>query len=299
MDPNPKHRHSAIDSLTIPESIEPEKYGEPEQRRVILYSGGDPKTKDPTFYYLNLFWSLLTLGQEKKVKMIPLIDRRPENQRILRPALFDKILEDGAVDGIIGIKLYDKMTDWMQEAGVPFSAATGSSTTFVDMDYRQLITDSFHRLAELGCRSVGLMLPQYMTSADFLEHVAGVAESVNLEVKYEWILVSCKSQELRGYNHFSSLWELEQRPEGLVVFPDLVAHGVVSVILEKQIKVPEEIKLILHRNAESPYAVPLRCDWVENSTDDLAQALFQNMEALWAGKPMERIRIPFRLVKGA
>ena len=270
------------------------------RKRVILYCGADPSRRENSLFYLNLFWKLTMLGRERGIEMIPVMDGRPESQLEIIPDEVAALTSGGGIDGIVGIMLFEAMTGWMKESGLPFAVLLcGTAARHVDFDYRKMIDVSFARLAEQGCRSVGLMMPSHVTGADLLEYIDGRAEALGLELNYEWILVSLKSRELSGYTSFRSLWDLKDHPDGLVVFPDVTARGVVTAILEKNVRVPSELKLVLHRNEASPYAVPVPCDWVENSGSDLAEALLRQLEAQWEGKALRKRLVPFRLVRGA
>lgn len=265
---------------------------------MIIYVGSDPK-RDGSMFFLNLFWCLMTLGQQAGVEMIPVIDLRAPSQGLLPPPEIARIRSEGEVDGFIAFMVYPAMTEWMRETGIPWTAlCEGKDGHFIGLDYNQMVRDSLKRLAGLGCKSAGLMIPAGFTDAVFLEGVDAISESVGIDVKYEWILVSRESQEQSGYEHLCALWDMNDRPEGLVVFPDLAARGVVSAILEKRIQVPADLRLVLHRNAESPYMVPMPCDWVEVSVNGVATALLGNLQGHWAGRPMERKKLPFRIVKG-
>lgn len=268
-------------------------------RRVILYIGSDPK-RDGSMFFLNLFWSLMTLGQQAKVEMLPVIDMRPPAQGLLPPPEIASIRAEGEVDGIISFMVFPGMTEWMRESGLPWVAlCEGKNESFVGFDYVKMVRDALARLVELGCKTGGLIIPAAFTDAAFLEQVDAIAGSVGINVNYEWILASRDSQELSGYAHLNALWELGSRPEGLVVFPDLAARGVVSAILEKRIKVPKELRLILHRNAESPYVVPMPCDWLEANVGDVATALLTRLEERCAGIPKDRKSLSFRLIKAS
>lgn len=267
-------------------------------RRVLLYAGGDPKC-DGSMFYLNLFWCLMALGQRHDLEMVPVIDTRPDAMRVLQPPEVKRLIAEGGVEGMIGFMVYPAMTVWMKEVGVPWTVlSSGSEDNAVDLDYSKMLSDALGRLAALGCKSAGLMIPTTLSGSGYLEHIDSLAERLGLTIKYEWILVARESQELSGYNDLCALWELKQRPEGLVIFPDRSARGVVSAILEKRIRVPGDLRLILHRNAESPYVVPVPCDWVEVSVNAIAATLLANLESSWAGQPIRRQRVPLQLIKG-
>ncbi len=250
-------------------------------------------------FYLNLFWCLMTLGQQRGVEMIPVIDQRPGPMGVMIPPEFERIQREGGADGLIGFMIYPAMTVWMEESGLPWTVfCEGGKDRYVDLDYTGMVRDSLKRLTDLGCNTAGLMIPPSMPTANFLEQVDAISEELGIKVNYEWILVSMEGQEQSGYDQLAALWELKQRPEGLVVFPDRMARGVVSAILEKRIKVPGELRLVLHRNAELPYVVPMPCDWLEVSVSRIATALMDNLEAHWAGQSVPNQTLPLRLVKG-
>ena len=267
-------------------------------RRVILYIGGDPK-RDNSMFYLNLFWCLMTLGPQRGVEMIPVIDQRPGPMGVVMPPEVERIQREGGADGLIGFMIYPAMTAWMEESGLPWTVfCEGNKDRHVELDYTGMVRDSLTRLVELGCKTAGLMIPPNLPTASFLEQVDAISKNLGITVNYEWILVSREGQEQSGYEQLGAMWELKQRPEGLVVFPDRMARGVVSAILEKRIQVPGELRLVLHRNAELPYVVPMPCDWIEVSVSGIATALMDNLEAHWAGRPMPNKALPLRLVKG-
>jgi len=271
-------------------------------RRVLLYSGEDPKRLSTTMFYMNLFWRLITLGRERGIEMVPFIDTRPIDQRVIRPPELENTLEEMHLDGVIGILFYYSMTAWMTEAKLPFSgmfSGPGSDKGHVQLDMLGMVSTALRRFSELGCHSVGIMYPSNAQQTSVLEFAEREAKALNLELKYEWMLFSRQSREITGYNYFSSLWNLKEKPDGLLIYPDETARGVVSAIVEKKIRVPEELKLVIHRNAESPFFVPFCCDFIENSVNPLAQALFEDLENLWAGRPQKLISVPFNLVKGS
>src|SRR5687768_2734688 len=70
-------------------------------RRVILYIGADPK-RDNSMFYLNLFWCLMKLGQQRGVEIIPVIEQRPGSMSVVMPPEVKRICREGGADGLIG-----------------------------------------------------------------------------------------------------------------------------------------------------------------------------------------------------
>lgn len=267
-------------------------------RRVIVYVGSDPK-RDASMFYLNLFWCLMKQGQEQGIEMVPVIDTRPASQVVLEPPEVARIRRDGPVDGVIGFMMYPAMTTWMKESGLPWVVhCLGNEPGFVDFDHKAMLRDSLVRLAQLGCKTAGLMIPSDFTKAEMLEHLENVSAETGVAVNYEWILTFRDTQEQTGYAHLCALWDAKTRPDGLVVYPDRAARGVLSAIMEKRVRVPGELRLILHRNAESPYVSPVPCDWMEVSVAALADLLIDTLRDRWAGRTPSVRNMRMKLVKG-
>ncbi len=248
-------------------------------------------------FYLNLFWGLMKTGQERGIDMVAVIESRPSSMLLLEPPEVERLRREGPVDGVIGFMIYPAMTTWMKESGLPWAVfCPGKEPGFVDLDYHSMVRDALRRLAELGCKSAGLMIPSDVADADLLEYLEHVSAETGVAVNFEWILTFRDSQEQTGYSHLSALWDRKPRPGGLLVFPDRAARGVLSAIMEKRIRVPDELRLILHRNAESAYVSPVPCDWMEVNVTAVASLLIDTLVARWEGGRMPSSQLKIRLV---
>lgn len=268
------------------------------RRRILIYVGSDPK-RDPSMFFLNLLWLLMSKGQARGWDMVPLIETREQPMAVVRPSELGRLSDQAPFDGIVSFMIFQQVTEWIAETGLPWMAfMDGEREHTVRLDYVGMVRDALGRLAELGCRSAGMIIPSPHITSPILEHIDAAAEEFGITVNYEWILAPRERQEEGGYRDMCSLWNLKSRPEGLVVFPDRTARGVVSAVLEKQIRVPEELRLVLHRNAESPYVVPLPCDWIEVSVSAIAEALLDGIQLQFDGQPCPFRVLPIGLVKG-
>ncbi|WP_269523268.1 substrate-binding domain-containing protein [Coraliomargarita parva] len=265
--------------------------------RVVVYSGADARKQQSSLFYLHLFWAIMERGRQLGFEMVPLMDTRPEKNRYGAPPENAQVQKGGAVDGYIAIMAYESMVEWIRDSGVPMTILHGSSVDVV-FDSRGMIEKAVRRLAELGCRSVGLMIPSEPANSKVLEMLDDLSAEIGININYEWIIVSREAMETKGYHQFESLWDLKSRPDGLFIYPDVTARGVVSAIVERHVRVPEDLKLILHRNVESPYLVPFPCDWMEVSVNPIADALLQALQVKLRGETPERQLIEFHLVKG-
>ena len=97
------------------------------RRRVVLYCGSDPKSDPTSYFFLTLFWRVLTLGREKGIDMIPVINTGSVNQKRLRPPEVTQAMKDQGVDGIIGMLLFESMTEWMDRDGIPYAVLSANN----------------------------------------------------------------------------------------------------------------------------------------------------------------------------
>jgi DNA-binding LacI/PurR family transcriptional regulator len=107
--------------------------------------------------------------------------------------------------------------------------------------------------------------------------------------------IPAEQYEEFGYQAFQEIWKNPQRPDGLLIYPDIVARGSVTAALHLRVSVPGELKLVLHRNKGIPLLCPLPATWVEFDPGQAASALVRQIECQLAGEPTEPIFIPHTL----
>ena len=92
------------------------------------------------------------------------------------------------------------------------------------------------------------------------------------------------------------MWSLPEKPEGLIVYPDTVARGLVVALREKQVRVPEELKLVLHKNESLGLLCPMPVTFMVSSEREMARALIGQVQKQFRGESCEPIYLPFRRV---
>jgi len=163
----------------------------------------------------------------------------------------------------------------------------------------QLARLAIQTVVEQGSRSVGLISPVYpeTTDADGSPHPNAhfymaflcAAKEAGIEVRNEWIKaptssdVGNRNQEEWGYEAMREFWHQPRHPESLVVFPDTSARGVILALLEMGVRVPQDLKLVLHKNAEIALLCPLPADIITLSLTDVARALIEQIETQFSG----------------
>lgn len=137
------------------------------------------------------------------------------------------------------------------------------------------------RLKERKCRSVALISGGGI--ADF-GTFQKMAEEIGLKTRREWLVMRDTWTEEFGFDSFCRIWKGATKPDGLIVFPDSIAAGVIMAILQQGAKVPEQLKLVMHCHEEVDFHCPLAADWQVISIVKIVGALWRNLCAQADGK---------------
>ena len=135
-----------------------------------------------------------------------------------------------------------------------------------------------------------------------LEHFTDFAGELGLTLKNDWMRVfqnhpdGVRGQEHFGYEQFLELWSQPEKPDGLLVFADVVARGAILAIREKQLRLPEDLKLALHKNETIDLFCPMPATFVISSEREMARALIEQVQKQFRGESCERISLPFKIV---
>ena len=219
-----------------------------------------------------------------------------------------KAAERRRFQAFIGIGINAPDLTWQQKLPVPVAfldAGRSSFRTSVTVDIRQFFETSLQELVRQGCRSVGLFAPIMNDTSrfDIMEHFMDVVTDLGLTVRNDWMRVSypdCSDPvgdlQRFGYESFLKLWSLPEKPEGLIVFPDTAVHGMLLALREKQVRVPEELKLVLHKNESLGLFCPMPATFMVSSEREMARALIGQVQKQFRGESCEPISLPFRRV---
>lgn len=173
----------------------------------------------------------------------------------------------------------------------------------INFNQEMFFQESARRLAAQGCRSVGIMSNiraprgENDTYLNFYPFFQRAAEKEGLAVRDEWIRrPTVYEPDIAGfgYRDFKALWNLPERPDGLVITPDPVAQGAIIAILELGVGVVlEQMKFVFHRNAHLPFLCPFPVTWGISDEDKLADSLIDLIQKQFAGTPIEPAYLDF------
>ena len=191
---------------------------------------------------------------------------------------------------------------WIRHLPVPVVGVT--STPFRNCVYfEQGSGMAVKELARLGCRSVGMIAPRGQGCKDTEDWNKAVgikdfyraAAELNLETREEWVqfppeMINETEAEQYGFVAMRRMLTMPQRPDGFYVTHDWVARGALMAVMESKIKVPRELKLVLHRNLEVGLLCPVPVSFVDYSVAQMVTGLMNSLDAQLRGEELEPIK---------
>ena len=278
---------------------------------VGIYFGSDFMGSAEAGFYHRLYQELRTRIEKQKIGFKLWVDYRPEpEQDKPLPEMLKAILAN-EVQGLIIPWGNTTNISWLKELPVASSfLGSAGGEGCVSADNRQMISLAIGKLREAGCRTVGTVA----ASEYFLGNTDGTAVTgrfkegsffasecarQGLETRPEWMLYPDKPKNpttLYGYERFHQLWSLRRRPEGLLVWPDVIVRGVVSAILELGVKVPSQLKTAFHRSKGIEPLCPFPSVWMELDVGAVADALLAQLVRRVKRQDSPSISVPFTMV---
>ena len=163
-------------------------------------------------------------------------------------------------------------------------------------------------LVDQGCRRVGVIcsirLPDEGSNGcphEYSQIYSALEKSatrLRLELRPEWLMRPEKdfvnnASEIPqfGYDSMHALWQQTERPEGIVVYEDVTASGVLMAIKGEQIRVPDDLKLVLHRNAEVGLFCPFPASFMDVHVSEVAAALISQAQKLYNGEEVTAVKV--------
>jgi DNA-binding LacI/PurR family transcriptional regulator len=270
-----------------------------------IYHGADICSNKHFPFIRSVHESLLEqfgrMGKEVQV----FIDSRPaKNQEKVLPALADSVLKR-RIQCLVAPSINVNSLPALAKLALPsaFTAYEGVSNR-INFNPESFVRESVRHLAAQGCRSVGLITPDLpLKNKDavyenlFFHSFYQALRKEKMVTRDEWVRAPSQwvaHHERHGYQEFQELWKLREKPDGLIVFPDTVAIGVIAAILEIGVRVvPSRVKFVFHRNAHSKCLCPFPVTWAISDEDRLAAGLIELIQMQFKGKKTSPILLPY------
>jgi DNA-binding LacI/PurR family transcriptional regulator len=274
--------------------------------RAGIYHTVDICANEHPAFVRNVHASLLRKFKQRDKETHIFIDTRPAEQQVeLLPAL-GKALQERSIQCLVAPSVTDISASALQRIKIPtaFLGLSGSAHP-IDSDLEDFFAKSCRHLAAQGCRSVALISTlhrsTYTEGPSFYRAFEQATQKEGLATRPEWIrepsqLVLEPESDCYGYTEFHRLWQMEEKPDALIVYPDVLVRTVTTAILELGVRVAApNMKFVFHRNAHIAQFCPFPVTWMVSDEDAWAEALIRVVEKQFDGEKISPVRIAFSL----
>ncbi len=276
--------------------------------KVGIYFGKKSFCNNEDAFYVAVLHALQEeLSRHGALNMTFWDDRDYSEQSELMPTL-KNALSDGKINCLIAPLVNQNIVEALKKLQIPRVALTAADVEFaLHIDEKNELEQIMMRFRELNVRKIGLLtnivgLENMDGTPNFVKRFKMAADNAGLVYAEEWLITpqqQCKNLAQYGYETFKSFWQLKERPEALLITPDTVAVGCVNAILELNVKIPEQLKIIMHHNAEVDMFIPFPVDLVVNSAKDIAIMLMEKLETEMLNGQKYRKQPRLRIVKNS
>ncbi len=231
------------------------------------------------------------------------VDHRPPHLQTSCLPEMEKAAKDREIEGIISTLADPMHLAWLRKFPVPVAFLGARTPTSVAWDYASLMETALGSIRKGGARSVGLIVSMKPNATVFFDSFYGQCEALGLKTAPNWIInpaidddgfgESCF--ESFGYEGFNKLWAGKKKPEGLFVYPDSLARGVIMAMMAHQVRVPEDLRVVLHKNDEVKLFCPLHVTYAVSSVKEVANALLKQVSMVYQGKETKYEELKFKI----
>jgi DNA-binding LacI/PurR family transcriptional regulator len=225
-----------------------------------------------------------------------IIDSRPETlQDEMFPPLAQAIFQR-QIQCVVSPDVNSKSLPLLSKLSIPVAMMSDRPRNpGVNFDEASLIHGGVRELAGQGCRSIGFITNVSPIDGGFGKFMREM-KAAGLETRPDWMIQPPEFQQHLaeyGFDAFRRLWKLRERPQGLIVYPDVVARGVILAALQAGVRVPEEMKFVFHRNAHIRLLCPYPVTWAIVDEYAAADGLIASIQHQFAGERPMGVKIPY------
>ncbi|MBN2641806.1 MAG: GntR family transcriptional regulator [Victivallales bacterium] len=250
------------------------------------------------------------------------LDKRNINCRIVYRnqsadplAEISELVDKELIQGVILPSTNRFERPWFEKLPVPFSCMTSARVkNRVFYNYHSLAENAAEGLSRQGCKRAGLLLsisdsPNPTESGEKERHdtIAAIRNCLaqrGIETRDEWIYTSDKSPSENipdytryAFDGFNHIWSAAEKPDGLFVFTEDLISGTLIAMMTAQLRFPQDIKLVFHRNTGNTPLCPVPCYFIESNTRDVAAGLVNLVVDQYNGREIKEYRHEYELTK--
>jgi DNA-binding LacI/PurR family transcriptional regulator len=269
-----------------------------------IYHCADLAADDHNLFGRHLHFALQRSFDRLNKETLVFIDNRPAHrQKTVMPALAEAI-HQRRIQCLVALTIRENNEWSLARLNLP-TAFSGNtySPNWATFDAQGLYRGSIRKLREQGCRSIGVFT-NISTDAGqegyayrILADMRQILSEEDVEIPDPWLRsprTFTTDLESFGYTEFHKFWKLRDKPDGLIVYPDEIARGVILAILEiGATAVMQNLKLVFHRNASIPLLCPLPVTWAISDEQVMADRLVQIIKNQFNGIKVTPSLVPY------
>ncbi|MFA6960929.1 MAG: GntR family transcriptional regulator [Opitutaceae bacterium] len=200
------------------------------------------------------------------------------------------------IQGVVSASLSPEEVKWFNSLPIPHATiSTLNQPHTFNWVREDLVGLAVRQLAARGCKKIGMIAPLLMhedPKADsyqlgFYNGIRSALAKLGLAFNPDWLVgipsLSKQVEEMGltafGFQAFNQLWDQAEKPDGLFIYPDTLANGALMALGMRSVSVPDQLKLVLHTNAEFPLFCPFPADRLVVKAADAADALIAHIRS--------------------
>lgn len=218
------------------------------------------------------------------------------------------------VQGLVAPGVPPERVRWMESIPIPFATLSSNSYPHsLNWDRREMARAAIRQLVARGCKKIGVvtcLLAHDHPDADSYQlglwrGLKEALEEAGLEICPERLIgIDSPQTDLQrdhastGYEFCDHLWRNlppDKRPDGLFIYPDSMAVGAILALSMHSVRIPEDLHIVLHTNAEFPVFCPFPADRLVVRVKDAAAALVGHIRDQLAGRTTPDRTLPVYL----
>ena len=221
-------------------------------------------------------------------------DPRPVSKQNTVLSVIDYAARERIIQALVSTDGDETHRKWLDKLPVPVAAISSLPSGLIGFDHADFFGLAVAALVKQGCRTVGY-LNAHEAGSPYHQRFLDACKEGGLTTRPEWFegsfafTLDGQAKESFGYHDFKRLWRLDAKPDGIIVYPDVYTPGVVMAILEQNIRVPQELKVVLHRNAEIQMFCPFEATFVTSKFADAARAMLNYLDTILKGREPKRV----------
>ena len=271
--------------------------------------------RNASAYQHSLFGALEDLLRTENLRYKVFVDPRPTEEQVDTLPELAKSIQQREIQALLGVRMDRRNFQWLRR--LPIASGfhvSGKEHGIVSSDLAQFPRLALENLRDQGCRSVGALVPFPSEREprfgggsydDFMLSFTDISRDFGLTIRDEWVRIPDRPVDgtdplqLFGCEQFKALWQLPERPDGLVVFPDSVVVGTILAMAELGVSVPRDLRVVFHRNKLVDILCPFPATWIQSDETQVAAALLDQIRKQLRGEPALAFNVPFSLVSPA